>query len=486
MPTFMSGVRLRQIVAWLILALFLAGFFVSAISLYTGAILGLWFVGTQRPLRGLVWLLLFALVPALVLHARALFSGAAGARQTALLLLTAALGVLPFLFHRALYSRLPGLASTFVYPCAVAALAVLQAPFLTVHPTSRTLCAAWFCALLLLLWDRTGAPAIHRKPYELPAIFTLLTFAFALSLFASVTVAHKPGLAAIPLVVCVLLALVALLRQETPFAWSSRALLPLLRSPLTGLPLDAQREGSNEYLTSPTCERFPIRSSIPSFLTASDLTGANRKYNQLYQTIAGFYDDTQRVGCALTGMDRDNYVRSYLAPLELHDDDLVLETSVGTGLNFQYLPRSIRRVGLDLSAEMLGNCRRNLQRWQMEADLILGNAEHLPFADNAFDAVFHVGGINFFSDRARAIREMLRVAKPGSLLLIADETEEHVQRAYENIPYTREFYKDRTETVAAPIDLLPPEVEDVHVATVQRNRFYVLSFRKPAAPTIEP
>ncbi len=117
----------------------------------------------------------------------------------------------------------------------------------------------------------------------------------------------------------------------------------------------------------------------------------------------------------------------------------------------------------------------------MEGELFLGNAERLPFADESFDVVFHTGGINFFSDRAKAIGEMIRVAKPGSLILIADETEEHVKAAYENIPYTREFYKDRKEAVAAPVELVPAEMEEVRVETVWKRRFYALTFRKPLA-----
>ena len=54
---------------------------------------------------------------------------------------------------------------------------------------------------------------------------------------------------------------------------------------------------------------------------------------------------------------------------------------------------------------MLANCQANLSRWQMDADLFLGNAESLPFADESFDVVFHVGGINFFNDRAKAIND---------------------------------------------------------------------------------
>ncbi len=108
--------------------------------------------------------------------------------------------------------------------------------------------------------------------------------------------------------------------------------------------------------------------------------------------------------------------------LEVKPGDSVLETSVGTGRNFKYLPRGVKLSGLDLSPEMLANCQVNLRRWGMDADLFLGNAETLPFVDDSFDVVFHVGGINFFNDRAKAIREMIRVARPGSLLLIAAHT----------------------------------------------------------------
>jgi len=118
---------------------------------------------------------------------------------------------------------------------------------------------------------------------------------------------------------------------------------------------------------------------------------------------ADFYDDFQRVALALSGMNRDAYMTSYLGKLEIRPGDKVLETSVGTGLNFKYLPRGIRRYGLDLAWDMLVNCQENFRRWGMEGELFLGNAEKLPFAEESFDVVFHTGGINFFSDHGKAI-----------------------------------------------------------------------------------
>jgi ubiquinone/menaquinone biosynthesis C-methylase UbiE len=173
---------------------------------------------------------------------------------------------------------------------------------------------------------------------------------------------------------------------------------------------------------------------------------------------------------------------SYMSLLEVKAGDSVLETSVGTGLNFKYLPAGVSLTGIDLSPEMLTNCQANLRRRGLQSDLFLGNAECLPFADSSFDVVFHVGGINFFNDRAKAIREMIRVAKPGSRILVADETEEHVKAMYERGPITSGYFKDRKEPVTAPIDLVPPEMLETHLELLKpmgKNRFYALTFRKP-------
>jgi ubiquinone/menaquinone biosynthesis C-methylase UbiE len=187
------------------------------------------------------------------------------------------------------------------------------------------------------------------------------------------------------------------------------------------------------------------------------------------------------VACALRGISPEQYFSGYLCFLEINPGDSVLETSVGTGLNFKYLPRGLRLFGLDLSAEMLTNCQANLRRWELDADLFLGNAEDLPFANDSFDVVFHVGGINFFNDKAKAIREMIRVAKPGSRMLITDETEKYVKSTYERIPITSAFFKNRPEAVTTPIDLVPPEMLEIHLEMLRDEQFYALTFRKPSS-----
>lgn len=501
--------RGRQALAWAILAVFVAGFFWTPVGIWTGPVMGVWFIGTQRVRRGFEWMMVLTLVLMAIGHWRVVAAGpgavgafaALGWMVVASLVITA-----PFVFHRAVSGRLPGLVWTLPLPVAAvvvktAALRWLPAAatglaYGSVEPNwllrvvaddfgtvAVTFLVLWFAALIVWMWNR-----------EYPAWqFGAAVMGFAVGLWGlawadipDLPAGGEPEVARALVWVCAggvvaLSAWAAAASMRERKNWAERPeTIALLRSPASGVPLRVVREHDKEELVSATGEKFPIRASVPDFRTAEDLSGANGKYNRLYETIGGFYDDTQRVAVALAGMDRDDYVRSYLGKLEVKAGDRVLETSVGTGLNFKYLPRGIRRYGLDLAWDMLANCQQNLKRWGMEAELFLGNAERLPFADESFDVVFHTGGINFFSDRAKAIREMIRVAKPGSLILIADETEQHVKGAYENIPYTREFYKDREKAVSAPVELVPEEMEDVRVETVWRNRFYALTFRKPS------
>ncbi len=97
----------------------------------------------------------------------------------------------------------------------------------------------------------------------------------------------------------------------------------------------------------------------------------------------------------------------------------VLDVACGTGVLARGAEKRVGPTGsvagLDPSPGMLAvACRRApLIEWHA------GTAERLPFEDRSFDAVLCQFGLMFFEDRARGLREMWRVLRPGGRLVVA-------------------------------------------------------------------
>jgi len=74
-----------------------------------------------------------------------------------------------------------------------------------------------------------------------------------------------------------------------------------------------------------------------------------------------------------------------------------------------------RAVGLDLSVEQLRHARALVEQEGVEVELVLGNAEELPFEDDRFDVVFCDHGAMTFADPLRTVPEVARVLRTGGL-----------------------------------------------------------------------
>lgn len=108
----------------------------------------------------------------------------------------------------------------------------------------------------------------------------------------------------------------------------------------------------------------------------------------------------------------------------------VLDVACGTGVLACTLAERVGLggsvVGLDPSEEMLEVARTKSDSIEWRT----GRAESIPFPDESFDAVASQFGIMFFDDPGGALREMMRVMRPGGRLAVA------VCDALENSPGT--------------------------------------------------
>ena len=108
-------------------------------------------------------------------------------------------------------------------------------------------------------------------------------------------------------------------------------------------------------------------------------------------------------------------------------------------------------VGLDPNEEMLAVARRK----NATIEWRVGRAESIPFSSESFDAVVSQFGFMFFEDRRAALREMMRVLRPGGRLAVAVcDTLDHSPGYTAFVALLRRLFGDRVaKTFHAPFVL---------------------------------
>jgi ubiquinone/menaquinone biosynthesis C-methylase UbiE len=96
----------------------------------------------------------------------------------------------------------------------------------------------------------------------------------------------------------------------------------------------------------------------------------------------------------------------------IRDGNRVLDLARGTGVVGGRIKSVTRKfwtiVGLDINEAMLNAARRIADvEWQQ------GSALEMPFPDGSFDVVLCQHGLQYFSDRAAAMREIARILAPA-------------------------------------------------------------------------
>jgi ubiquinone/menaquinone biosynthesis C-methylase UbiE/uncharacterized protein YbaR (Trm112 family) len=237
-------------------------------------------------------------------------------------------------------------------------------------------------------------------------------------------------------------------------------------------------------LFCPRCEQsFLIRNGIAHFISSQELEGLNRRFARFYNWFLRVYSLLTKLTFLPFGGERKARTE-ILERLDLKGGR-ILEVSIGSGDNLPYLfesPNVGEVYGLDISVAQLARCRSLVTTRGWTVELFLAMAEVLPFKAASFDSILHIGGINFFSEKKKAIDEMIRVARPGSKIVIADESE-RIAQFIARIPGFLRPHKGKKVDTSVPVHLVPDTMEGIRVDGIWKRHGqyhgYCLEFRKP-------
>jgi ubiquinone/menaquinone biosynthesis C-methylase UbiE len=91
----------------------------------------------------------------------------------------------------------------------------------------------------------------------------------------------------------------------------------------------------------------------------------------------------------------------------------VLEIAIGTGLNLPFYPADVEITGIEISPAMLEIARQRAQSLGRQVELVIGDAQALPFPDQRFDTVVCTIALCSIPDERQAVAEAWRVLRPG-------------------------------------------------------------------------
>lgn len=150
-------------------------------------------------------------------------------------------------------------------------------------------------------------------------------------------------------------------------------------------------------------------------------TPKKERVRRMFDDISGKYDFLNHFfSFGIDHLWRNKLVR-LLAPSKPQS---ILDVACGTGDLALSLVRlhPQRIMGIDISEKMLEIGREKILRKGKEPVILLqqGDAEHIPFPENTFDAVTVAFGVRNFDDLSLGLSEMRRVLKPGGSMYILE------------------------------------------------------------------
>ena len=141
----------------------------------------------------------------------------------------------------------------------------------------------------------------------------------------------------------------------------------------------------------------------------------------MFNNISKNYDDLNRV--ISFGIDI-SWRKKVVQIVSKNNPQQILDIATGTGdlaLMMSTLG-SEKIIGLDISEGMLAVGKEKISKAQLndKIEMVVGDSEDIPYADNTFDAITVSFGVRNFANLDKGLGEIRRVLKPGGILVILE------------------------------------------------------------------
>lgn len=152
----------------------------------------------------------------------------------------------------------------------------------------------------------------------------------------------------------------------------------------------------------------------------SDL-GKKEQVAQMFDTISENYDGLNKI--ISFGTDA-KWKQKILKMVTAKNPTTILDIATGTGdLAILFAKTSATEIiGLDISQGMLdiGKKKIEAQKLDTKIQMVLGDGENIPYADNYFDVITVAYGVRNFEHLEKGLSEILRTLKPGGQFIILE------------------------------------------------------------------
>ncbi len=105
---------------------------------------------------------------------------------------------------------------------------------------------------------------------------------------------------------------------------------------------------------------------------------------------------------------------------EQYKDKKVLEVGVGDGIDHLELAKAgAILTGIDITPKSIELTKKNLELHGYKSNLLIADAENLPFEDDSFDVIYSFGVLHHTPDTQKAVKEIYRVLKPQGKAVVS-------------------------------------------------------------------